>query len=221
MAFSTPEWQEFFETRWNNGELMKPAAALAALRDNPLEFLKRYPVLNTFDCRASGPTQAFFANFLGDAFRPGSVLKTAHMHLTQAFRVNMAQFQNGEGDAFDVIGIFTGQSNVDPVWYALPATGPDIMLTAKLTGCTFVARPTTRPGEVEVTHLQPNQETGLHLNERMRVEGREAYGRLDYNYESRSINVIGVRSRRGWEIYTQKLEKERLAIRSVHRLFPH
>jgi hypothetical protein len=71
-----------------------------------------------------------------------------------------------------------------------------------------------------VAHLQPDQETGLQLNTRMKVEGREAYGRLDYDFESRTINVIGVRSTRGWEIYTQKLEKHHLYIRSVHRLFP-
>jgi len=215
------DWKEYFESRWKSGEFMRPREALQQLRTSPMDFLKRYPILNTFDCPSSGPTQAYFANHIGtDARRPGTVLKTLSMHKTQAFRINLKQFMNGEGEAFPVLGIYTGKSSEGPAWCLLGGTGPDIMLTAKLTGCTFVARPGPTGSQVEVAHLQPHEETGLALNERMKVKGQEAYGRLNYNIESRSINVIGIRSARGWEIYTQKLEKAHLAIRSVHRLFP-
>jgi hypothetical protein len=200
---------------------MRPTAALQKLRTNPSDFLKRYPILNTFDCAVSGATQAFFANYTSnDARRPGTILKSLKMHQTQAFRVNKSQFRNGEGDPFTVVGVYTGKSSTGPAWTLLGDTGPDIMLTAKLTGCTFVARAGGKAGQVEVAHLQPHEETGLQLHHRMKVNGQEAYGRLNYDIDSRSINVIGIRSAKGWEIYTQKLEKHHLAIRSVHRLFP-
>ncbi len=216
-----PQWKDFFESNWKSGFWMRPTAALQKLRANPADFLKRYPILNTFDCAISGVTQAFFANYTpGDARRPGTILKTFKMHKTSAFRVSFKQFQNGEGDSFPAVGIYTGKSSAGPAWCLLGNTGPDIMLTAKLTGCTFVARAGGQPGQVEVTHLQPHEETGLQLHERMKVRGQEAYGRLNYDIDSRSINVIGVRSSKGWEIFTQKLEKHHLAIRSVHRLFP-
>ncbi len=217
----SPEWKDFFESRWKSGEWMRPTAALQKLRANPSDFLKRYPILNTFDCAASGITQAFFANYTSkDALRPGTILKTHRMHKTDAFRVDMKQFRNGEGDSFPVHGIFTGQSSAGAAWYTLGNAGPDIMLTAKLTGCTFVAKAGDSAGQVQVAHLQPHQETGLELHDRMKVKGQEAYGRLNYDIDSRSINVIGVRSGGKWQVFTQKLEKHRLAIRSVHRLYP-
>jgi hypothetical protein len=92
------------------------------------------------------------------------------------------------------------------------------MVTAKLTGCSFVVR--ERKGVVEVAHLQPTDETGVDLHKRMRDAGYTTYGRLNYDLDKRSINILGVRSGNTWNIYSQKLEKHHLTIRSVHRVFP-
>lgn len=218
-----PQWKEFFESRWNSGEWMRPNEALNQLRKDPASFLKKYPILNMFDCSRSGLTQAHFANFtdIKGGLRPGSILGTKRMHKTQGFRLQNMQFSNGEGFRFNVHGVFTRQSSSAILWHVLDHTGYDIMLTAKLTGCTFAVKPGNRPGEVRVVHLQPHQETGLELNQRMKkVKAVEAYGRLDYDYKSRTINIIGVRSGGKWQIFAQKLEKHRMAIRSLHKLFP-
>ena len=66
----------------------------------------------------------------------------------------------------------------------------------------------------------PDQETGFALNARMHVPGQFAYGRLKYDVDVRSINVIGVRQGGAWKIYAQKVEKQNLTIRSVTRIFP-
>lgn len=215
-----PDWRVFYESRWTSGEWMRPAAALQALKTNPANFLKKYPILNTYDCNASGVHQAYFANYTAtDARRPGRILGTLRMHEATGFRVNTAQFKQGEGDMFPLHGLYTGLSSQAPAWYQLGNTGPDIMLTAKLTGCTFVARPGAQ-GQVEVAHLKPDQETGLQLNTRMKVPGQDAFGRLSYDIDSRTVNVIGIRTGTNWQVFTQKLEKHKFAIRSVHRLFP-
>lgn len=218
-----PKWKDLFESYWNSGEWTRPNEALNQLRNNPASFLKKYPILNMFDCSASGPTQAHFANYtdIKGGLRPGSILGTKRMHKTQGFRVQNMQFSNGEGFPFTVQGVFTRQSSGAMLWRVLDNTGPDIMLTAKLTGCTFAVKPGYRPGEVRVIHLQPHQETGLELNRRMKaVNAAETYGRLNYNYESRTINIIGVRSGGKWQIFAQKLDKHRMAIRSLRKLSP-
>ena len=218
-----PKWKDFFESHWNSGKWMRPDVALSQLRNNPDSFLRKYPILNTFDCSISGPTQAHFANYtdIKGGLRPGSVLGTKRMHKTQGFRVQNKQFRNGEGFAFNVQGVFTRQSSGAMLWRVLDNTGPDIMLTAKLTGCTFAVKPGDRPGELRVIHLQPNQETGLDLNRRMKaVNAVETYGRLNYNYKSRTVNIIGVRSKGTWQIFAQKLDKHRMAIRSLRKLSP-
>lgn len=68
--------------------------------------LKKYPILNMFDCSTSGPTQAHFANYtdIKGGLRPGSILGTKRMHKTQGFRVQNKQFSNGEGFPFNVQG---------------------------------------------------------------------------------------------------------------------
>ena len=58
-----PKWKDLFESYWNSGEWTRPNVALNQLRNNPASFLKKYPILNMFDCSISGPTQAHFANY--------------------------------------------------------------------------------------------------------------------------------------------------------------
>jgi hypothetical protein len=57
------KWKNLFESYWNSGEWTLPIVALNQLRNNPASFLKKYPILNMFDCAASGPTQFYFVNY--------------------------------------------------------------------------------------------------------------------------------------------------------------
>ena len=95
------------------------------------------------------------------------------------------------------------------------------MLTAKLTGCTFVVRRNDK-GVIEATHLQPNSKLdGKTLHKSMQKDhGKSAYGKLKYDIDKRSINVIGIRKGTTWEVWVQKIEKHQLTIRSVHKIFP-
>ena len=211
-----PQLQQWLDTEYSAGRLMRPLDALNALRTNLRDFLTRYPIQNNFDCHASGLITAYLGNNGSDAQRPGGILGVHRMHTTQAFTLQNAPTQGAAN--FTAYGVHMGRSQAGPQWFELPQSGPDIMLTAKLTGCTFVAR---RVGQVtEVAHLQPEDENGVELHQRMQDAGHRAYGRLRYDLDSRSINVIGVRRGAQWEIYAQKIEKHQLAIRSVTKVFP-
>ncbi|KPF69863.1 hypothetical protein IP84_02845 [beta proteobacterium AAP99] len=215
-----PQYWAWLNAEWNAGRLMRPGAALTALRTHPRNFLRKFPIQGNFDPMVSGMTTAYLFNGAAGQ-RPGAILKTARMHTTETFNIQPMPGQLGEGHPFPVHGVHTGQSSAGPVWYRLDGGGPDLMLTAKLTGCTFVARPVAgTPGAVEVTHLQPHNETGQQLNARMDVPGQQAWGRFKYDIDSRSVNVIGVRVAGQWKIYAQKIDKHAMTIRSVHRIYP-
>ncbi len=214
--------QEWFQQEWNSGRLTRPQDALARLLQNPEGFIRKHPIVNTFDCAAHGQTRAYIRNDSADAHRPGSVLGTLRLHKTESFNIEMISGANANGHAFPVHGVYTSLSGGGPVWYTLDGSGPAIMLTAKLTGCTFIATGGTG-NAVLVTHLQPQQglETGLQLNTRMKNVG-STYGQLRYDLDTRSINVIGVRSANVWSIWAQKLVKNSTPpqILSVHKIWP-
>jgi hypothetical protein len=222
-----PQYWAYLNAEWNAGRLTRPSVALSQLSANPRAFLEKYPIQSNFDPHANGNAQIYIFNG-GGGQRPGSIMKTFNMHTTESFTVQPMPGQLGEGTTFWVQGLKTDGSsnhnnnNID--WFRLGNGGPGILLTAKLTGCTFVARSVPgQPGAVDVAHLQPDQplvENGLQLNQRLDIQGQQTYGRLKYDFNVRSINVIGVRLPGGWKIYAQKLEKQNLSIRSVTRIFP-
>lgn len=217
----SPEMLAFMQGEWNARRLTRPQDALISLLQSPETMLRKHPIINTFDCVAHGVTKAYFRNGGADALRPGSKLGTARMHTTESFNIESVSGANCYGCAFPVHGVYTGQSSAAPLWYALDASGPAMMLTAKLTGCTFVAKAGVGT-DVMVTHLQPHQETGVELNTRMLGPGRAAYGRLKYDIDTRSINIIGLRHSGRWQIWAQKLDKNATPTRllSLHRIWP-
>ncbi len=217
----SPEMRAFIQSEWNAGRLTRPQAAVMKLLQNPESFLRQHPVINTFDCAAHGQTRAYFRNGGSDALRPGSRLGTARMHTTESFNLESISGANSYGYEFPVHGVYTSPSSGGPLWYTLDATGPAMMLTAKLTGCTFIAT-AGAGGAVNVTHLQPHQETGLQLNTRMLGAGRAAYGRLKYDFDTRSINIIGARHGGRWQIWAQKLDKNARPTKllSLKRIWP-
>ncbi len=201
----TPEMRAYMEAEWNARRLTRPQDAVMRLLQDPETFLRKHPIINTFDCAVNGETRAYFRNDRADALRPGSRLGTLSMHTTESYNLESVSGANCYGYAFPVQGVYMGQSGGAIQWYTLDATGPAMMLTAKLTGCTFVARAGIG-ASVEVTHLQPQDESGLDLNRRMAGVGA-AYGRLKYDLDTRSVNVMGVRHGGRWHIWAQKLDK--------------
>jgi hypothetical protein len=137
------------------------------------------------------------------------------MHKTQEFIFSVMQ---PDGHDFPCQDVRMDPSNQAIRWYAL-ATAPDVMLTCKLTGGSFVVR--QNGAAIEVAHLQPKDETGLELNRRLETGGQKAYGRLKYDLEKRQAHVVGIRRGTSWEIYAQKVDKAKaVGIRSVKKIWP-
>jgi hypothetical protein len=236
---TTDAMNQWMKEQWDKGEMVRPSAALAQLRTDPEEFLRKCPIVNqNVDPANNGEMEAYLKNGLsrvaaktGNAKgqHPGKFLRTLKFHGSDTYVLELKHNASANGAEFDVHGLATVKSHAGPNWYVLNDQGPDIMLTAKLTGCTFVAKPGANANTVEVAHLQPNAdltegavETGQHLNARMKViPNAKAYGRLKYDFETRSINVIGVRINGTWKIYAQKLQKNGLPkVLSVNRIWP-
>jgi hypothetical protein len=222
--------EAFFISNWDEGRMTRPADAIALLQAQPENFLRTYPIFNNFNCLVSGQAEAYLNNDTNIGYRPGRQLGTLRFHTTETFKLEGVNNANKYGHQFPVHGVAMTLSNRnEPAaadWYTLDQTGPALMLTARLTGCTFAM--TAGPdGGTKVIHLQPNQgegEDGLALNERMKGEGRATYGRQSYDIERRAVNIIGVRLNDGWHIWTQKLDRfphnAEHRIRSVHEIWP-
>jgi hypothetical protein len=237
---TTDAMNQWMKAQWEKGEMVRPSTALAQLRADPEEFLRKCPIINqNVDPSVNGVLEAYLKNGVsrvaaksGNAKNehPGKYLRTLRFHGSDAYVLELKHNFSANGAQFDVYGLATVKSFAGPNWYLLDDQGPDIMLTAKLTGCTFVARPGANANTVEVAHLQPNAdaadglvETGRNLNIRMKGihNDAKAYGRLKYDFETRSINVIGVRVNGTWKIYAQKLQKNGLPkVLSVKRIWP-
>lgn len=199
---------------YDSGELKRPTEALRELQLNPEKFLKTFPISIDEDPLPSGVRTAYIKNGRVGK-RPGTKLGTWNMHRTEEFIFSVMQ---ADGHSFQCQYVRMDPSNQGIQWYTLANT-PDIMLTCKLTGCTFVAR--QNGPNLEVAHLQPKDETGLQLNQRLKGGGNKAYGRLKYDIETRQAHVIGVRRGGQWEIYAQKIDKAKeVGIRSVKKVWP-
>ncbi|HEX7896281.1 MAG TPA: hypothetical protein VF950_00780 [Planctomycetota bacterium] len=198
---------------YDSGELKRPTVALRELQQNPEQFLKTYPI-SIDEAQDSGVRTAYLRNGRV-GWRPGSKLGTLNMHKTQEFIFSLSQ---PEGHAFQCQYVRMDPSDQAIQWYAL-APAPDVMLTCKLTGCSFVVR--QNGPNVEVAHLQPKQETGLELNQRLLTGGQKAFGRLKYDLEKRQAHVVAVRRGGTWEVYAQKVDKAKeVGIRSVKKIWP-
>ena len=136
-----PAMRQWIQGEWAAGRLTRPQQAVMQLLQNPEDFLRKHPILNTYDCNAHGTGQAYFRNGSADAKRPGGKLGTMRMHRTEYYNLESISGANAYGYAFPVHGVHMTPGPAGPSWYRLDATGPAMMLTAKLTGCTFVARP--------------------------------------------------------------------------------
>lgn len=202
------------EPQYQSGALKRPTEALRELLLNPERFLKTYPVSIDEDPSPSGVKIAYIKNGRVGK-RPGGNLGTWNMHRTEEFKFSLSQ---PDGHSFSCQYVRMDPSNQAIQWYAVANT-PDIVLTCKLTGCTFVAR--QNGPSLEVAHLQPKDESGLQLNQRMQGGGQKAYGRLKYDLETRQAHVIGVRRGGIWEFYAQKIDKNKeVGIRSVKKVWP-
>ena len=113
-------------------------------------------------------------------------------------------------------------------FYRLDATGPNIMLTGQLSGCSFVMMP-AGPGWLDVAHVKPQQITGkaLHANLGGALANAAIYGDSTeggfYDSDTRVVSIVGVRSGGQWRIYAQKQKPGHAmdySIKSLYQIFP-
>jgi hypothetical protein len=115
-----------------------------------------------------------------------------------------------------------------PSWYALTNTA-QIMITPRLTGCSFIIR--INGALTEVAHIIPRPgETGQDLESRRQHEAnyrdpeapvlqQYVYGRGSYGYD-RDVTIVGCSIGGNWSFYAQKHDLNSYEVRSVHRIFP-
>jgi hypothetical protein len=210
---------QFFEQEYAKGTIKRPADALAQLRADPRAFLLRYPI-EIDESQQGGLIAAYIING-GKGKRPGSILKTSNMHDTEGFAIKTTGVPRETSPQtraqFQAYYVPMHPSNQNTQWTQI-GNAADIMLTCKLTGCSFVCR--MNNNVFEAAHLQPQGESGLQLNTRLQGGGNQAWGRLKYDFDSRTVSIIGVRRGGQWKVYAQKLEKNTWNILSVHRVYP-
>jgi hypothetical protein len=215
---------DFIKQQYADGALTKPYDAYQKLLANPDAFMRGFAVdIDEGTGIGSSVRNAFIVNG-GTAKRPGEVLGVKRMHTTESFRIR----ERPDAELTDRMCYYPfpahfvamHPSNIKPIpWYALRG-GPDVMLTCKLTGCSFVVR--KQNNVVEAAHLQPQEESGLDLNKRLQGGGQVAFGRVNYDLEKRTITILGVRSGGRWRMFAQKwnkMETKTPTILSVHEFF--
>lgn len=93
----------------------------------------------------------------GIAQRHGSVLGARNLHTAQDFKFSPALDMGKANVQISVqfVQMYAHTTIAGIQWYTLAGGGtPDIMITTKLTGCSFLVREVG--GNVECAHVQPN-----------------------------------------------------------------
>ena len=230
-----------------------PVVAKMEMQADLESFLRKYVLIvpNDNAMANSGVAHGYFFEVVDQgANRPGKVLGVLSrpFHRTQAFTIllNDPNFMlHGGAIAPGTRGYkyherlpahyiaITRDSNqqglaVAPSWYTLAPTA-QIMITPRLTGCTFIIR--THGAVTEVAHIIPRQgETGQDLEDRRRREAsykapgapayqQYVYGRDRYGHD-RDVTIVGYLIHGSWFIYAQKHDLHSYQVRSVHRIFP-
>jgi hypothetical protein len=205
--------------------------AFNALIASPGTFLKTYPVRIFGDTAASGIRQYTMINRVGAVQRPGTFWGRLSMHATESFEIrsnaamlavgapaNPRQFQAHSVHMDAGIGAMQA--------YRLDATGPGIMVTSQLSGCSFVMTD-AGAGQVDVAHVQPHGGmTGRQLHGQLSTAaGAQVYGasatRGNYDVADRVASIVGVRTAGAWRIYAQKQDRGHgYDIVSVYQIYP-
>jgi hypothetical protein len=211
---------------------INPAAAVGILLASPVQFLKRFPVRIFGDMGASRPvTYTMLNRNPGASKRPGFVLGTMNMHDTEVLEIRspaaMAAAAGAGGSVFNAHSIHMDAGSAGMNFYLLDGTGPAIMVTGQLSGCSFVMLP-AGAGHVNVAHVQPQGQTGAALQGTLAngLPNAQIYGAAgttgNYDSSDRVASVIGVRIAGQWRIYAQKQDAGSgdYRIRSVYQIYP-
>jgi hypothetical protein len=210
---------------------------LTALIQHPRTFLKSH-LLNVMQFVGNSDTRTvkFQTSGFDGGQRYGSILGRHNMHGAQDFMfspaVNMGYHSMDVQVQFVQMYTYAGLGAVP--WHPLTATGPgspNIMITTKLTGCSFLVR--VNAGVVECAHIQPNAgaippQTGQALRHTLSAAHAGGYAGLfgrgrsgNKGYEAQEgATVVGIRRNNAWNIYAQRLVAGQQTFKDVERIYP-
>jgi hypothetical protein len=210
---------------------MNPTDAFNLLvnRNSTENFLKTYPVRVFGNTHDSGVAQFVIRN-RGDSFRPGSVMRTHNMHATESFELHPnSAFHMPSEHIFPAHSIHMDLGVNQLGFYKLFASGPNVMVTGQLSGCSFVINPSA-DGGIYVAHIKPVGQTGAQLAAILTHTYPQAfvYGASAehgyYDSDDRVVSIIGIRDGgNAWSIYAQKQDAETRDYRilSVYKIHPN
>ena len=170
---------------------------------------------------------------LTTAQRFGHVFRGLHKHGVQAFLFGANPKVNFQTTSVQVQFIqmyqYGGLAAIQ--WHPLAPIGPgspNIVITTKLTGCSFLVR-TSPAGGIECAHVQPGGAqtgqqlrqalSGLHAGNYERLFGRGKSGEKGYG-DSEASTIVGVRRQGAWKIYAQRLVNQQETLIDVERIYP-
>lgn len=204
---------------------LTPTQALTQLRAHPTSFLRKYP-LSVYGnaTTASGVRQLYIMDggFMDNGVqhrRPDSILGTLKMrNVNQTFTVALQNLGEPQTQQFAANWLkMSPWQNPNDIYnisiLTLDGTGPNLMFTAVLSGCSVAVQRGTH-GSLRVAHVQPNISIP-NTNQQMQLDGQgvhrvlaksgwsAVYGRNDYGHGNHTV-IVGVRKTSGWKIYAQR-----------------
>ena len=195
--------------------------ALTRLLRTPREFLNYYPI-RIWGSRLRGSSEYVIKDSEQASRRPGAILGTLRTHETQLFTMKPIN-TSPDGYSFNAHSIKMFQMNrPDKVEvYNLNGTGPEIMVTGQLSGCSFAISINRSNNSLDVVHIQPDANGGVILQSTLeRISSWDiVYGRRNYS-EQEAVSIVGVRIGVDWQIYAQKQNRqsEDYRVKQVSRL---
>lgn len=192
---------------------------LTKLKNDPVKFLKQ----NVLGIAGQGPgfKDCFLQERVGGA--PGE-LSISNVQLQ-----NLGPNESVKFSAYSVeMQTFASVDVTQIKPFILGSSGPDIMVTGQLSGCSFCMMPHKNGQELVCAHIQP-QIPGNHakaLQESLAKDGRFAglpdgeivvYGKKDY--KDFRTTILGVRKNGRWAIYTQQRDNNNV-IKVAAQIFP-
>lgn len=209
---------------------MLPGTAFGLLTGATRNFLKTYPVRIFGDVNASGVAQYALEN-RGASMRPGTIWGTHNRHVTESFniRATAANLHAINSHIFNAHSVHMDNGIGNLGFYRLDHTGPAIVVTGQLSGCSFVISP-AGGNDIDVAHIKPVAQTGAALAVAVKLAHPNAFGYGAtagtgfYDSNDRVVSILGIRALGGaWTIYAKKHDKNAgdYRIQSVYRIHPN
>lgn len=214
---------------------LDPQAVYNNLLAHPSATLRTYLFRVHGSPDLSGLVKFRLTNHVAPSQRPSFGIGTLKMRDTESFEIRLAEAPHGIPPANSFvfyahsIRMDVGLAARNP--YVLGISGPRLVVTGQLTGCSIVMTPGPARDEVQVAHVQPAggmPPAELATTALAQVPTSQVYGGIDatgnYDPYDREVAIIGVRTTAGrWVIYAQKQEPTLQGLRrikSVYQIWP-